>query len=125
MKIFFRTQFSSLAATAVDFLLIIFFVEILKAHYTVAVVFGAIAGALCNFFINRFWSFEASSGALKYQGFRYILVWTGSVLLNVGGVYLLTEFFMISYIFSKISIAVIVGLCFNYVLQKRYVFSTK
>lgn len=125
MKIFIKAQLSSLVATAVDFLTMIFFVEIFKIHYTFGVVFGAMAGALTNFLINRYWSFKVADKPVKEQSFKYFLVWTGSVLLNVSGVYLLTQFLKINYIFSKITVSIIVGLGFNYLLQKKYVFSTK
>ena len=125
MKIFFKAQISSLLASAVDFLLMICFVEILEVHYTLAVAVGAIGGALTNFMINRYWSFEVSDKPAQQQSYKYILVWIGSVLLNVSGVYLLTRFLKLDYIFSKIIVSVCVGLSFNYVLQKKYVFSPR
>ena len=125
MKIFLKAQLSSLMATAVDFLLMICFVEIFKVHFTAGVILGAMGGAMTNFLVNRYWSFEVTDKPVKEQSFKYILVWTGSVLLNVCGVYFVTNLLKISYVFSKIIVAIVVGLSFNYVLQKKYVFSTK
>lgn len=125
MKIFFKAQASSLVASLADLIVFICLAEILKIHYTVAIVFGAIAGAAINFLINRIWSFESTQQPVKQQSFKYLIVWVGSVLLNAAGTYLLTNFFKISYIVSKIGVAILVGLSFNYVLQKKYVFSVK
>lgn len=124
MKIFFKAQLSSLLATAVDFTVTIFGHNILQLYYMFAVFNGAIAGALTNFFLNRHWSFSAEKENVAQQGAKYVLVWFGSLLLNLGGVYLLTEFGGVKYIISKILIAVLVGISFNYLLQKKYVFNT-
>jgi putative flippase GtrA len=122
MKVFFKAQLSSLLATAADFLLTGCFAELVHLHYTVAVMLGALGGAFTNFAINRYWSFNAQAMPVRQQTYRYGLVWLGSVLLNVSGVYLLTRFFGMHYMISKMIVAVIVGLSFNYLLQKEYVF---
>ncbi|PBQ32815.1 GtrA family protein [Sphingobacteriaceae bacterium] len=122
MKTFLKAQFSALIATGVDFLVMICLVEILEWHYTLAVFVGAIGGALTNFLVNRYWAFDLIEQPVKQQSLKYSLVWMGSVLLNVSGVYLMTQVFKVSYIFSKIMVAIIVGLSFNYLLQKNFVF---
>lgn len=125
MKLFFRAQLSSLLATAIDFIMMVLAVEAFHLHYTVAVVMGAISGAAANFTVNRYWSFGAAKTSFRQQGIRYVLVWAGSVLLNVSGVYLLTHFLEVPYLLSRIVIAVLVGLTFNYLLQKQFVFAAK
>lgn len=125
MRTFFKAQLSSLLATAVDFLTMVCLVELFGLHYSLAVVAGAVAGALSNFLVNRYWSFKVSDMPVKQQSLKYVVVWTGSVLLNVTGVYILTHFARLSYMLSKIIVAVLVGLGFNYVLQKKYVFSAR
>jgi putative flippase GtrA len=125
MKPFLKAQLSSLLATAVDFLLMVACVEFVRMHYIAGVVVGAFGGAFTNFVINRHWSFAVANASLRVQALKYALVWTGSLLLNVFGVYLLTGLGGFSYILSKIIVAVSVGLGFNYLLQKQYVFGTK
>ncbi len=125
MKLFLKAQLSSLLATAVDFLLMVAAVELLHIHYTLAVVVGAVGGALTNFIINRYWSFQAAQAPVKQQGLKYALVWVGSLLLNVSGVYLFTRFAGLSYLAARVIVAVSVGLGFNFVLQKQYVFNAK
>jgi len=125
MLLFIRAQASSLIATLVDFLATILLVELFKVHYVPAGIAGAMAGALTNFSINRQWAFRLKKESVQKQSMRYAVVWAGSLLLNTLGLYTLTHFFKIKYIVSKIITALIVGMGFNYVLQKNYVFSTK
>lgn len=122
MKTFFKAQFSSLFATGIDFSVTIACHELLHLHYMVSVFAGAMAGALGNFFINRYWSFKAEKQNVTNQGLKYLLVWFGSILLNMSGVYFLTEYSNMQYLLSKILTAIVVGIGFNYVLQKKYVF---
>ncbi len=124
MKAFFKAQASSLLATAVDFITTAGFVELANWHYTLAVIMGAVAGALANFLINRYWAFDAGAQSARQQGYRYALVWLGSLLLNVCGVYVFTRFLKLHYLFAKMLVATMVGLGFNYLLQKEYVFNT-
>lgn len=123
MRTFFKTQISSLLATLVDFLTTILCVELLKIQILEASILGAMTGAFTNFLVNKYWSFETGTSGLKRQSLRYFLVWIGSVLLNTLGLYILTGVFHINYIFSKITVAIIVGIAFNYTLQKHYVFA--
>lgn len=124
MKTFLKAQLSSLIATAVDFTVSILLVEIFGLDYlAVSVAAGAVFGAITNFIINRYWTFEAKEKRVAKQSLRYLLVWAGSLLLNVSGTYSLNHFFNLQYVLAKISVAVIVGLTFNYILQKKYVFA--
>ena len=122
MLVFLKAQASSLIATLVDFIFTIILVEIFNQHYIVASVAGAIAGAVTNFIVNRQWVFRSKEEAVQKQSVRYILVWLGSLTLNTSGIYILTHFITIKYFISKIIISLIVGIGFNYVLQKNYVF---
>jgi putative flippase GtrA len=125
MKIFLRTQISSLLATLVDFVITIMLVEFDNSQYLIATSFGAVGGAITNFIINKYWSFKMGSRKdLKNQSARYLLVWVGSIFLNIFGSNLTMKVFNIPYLISKIIISLIVGIGFNYTLQKKYVFAT-
>lgn len=98
------------------------FTEWLGGWYVLGTALGALSGAIANFLLNRHWSFQASGGGWKRQAFRYSLVSTGSLLLNTGGVYLLTEFARLYYMVSVVIISIGVGLFFNYPLFHSYVY---
>ena len=117
-----RSQFAALTATASDFTVTIFLKAIIGLWYVSAVALGAAVGALVAFFLNRNWVFKLKVNSIRVQAFRYGLVAGGSWVLNTGGVYLLTESLGISYLYSKIIVSIFIGLSYNYILAKRFVF---
>ncbi|WP_317897865.1 GtrA family protein [Aurantibacillus circumpalustris] len=125
MLIFFKAQASSLIATAVDFITTIVFVELFFQHYVTANIAGALMGALTNFGINRQWVFGAKKQKVQKQSMRYTFVWFGSLFLSTSGIYILTHFLGLKYFISKMITSLVVGITFNYWLQKKYVFSNK
>lgn len=124
MWTFFKAQLSSLFATVLDFTVTIFLVEALKINYVESTILGAFAGAIGNFYVNKYWAFDTGKTQLKKQSYRYSVVWVGSVILNASGIYLLSHFFKTAYVIAKIIVAIVVGVGFNYTLQKRYVFNS-
>lgn len=66
--------------------------------------------------------FKSNKKSVGMQVFRYGLVAGGSWVLNTGGVYILTESMGISYLYSKIIVSIFIGLSYNYILAKRFVF---
>lgn len=124
MQVFLKAQLSSLIATVVDFGITIIFIEVLKLGYVPATINGALVGAAINFFINRSWSFKQEKNKIKKQGLKYGIVWLGSIGLNVGLSNLIIVSFNTPYLLSKTLISAIIGITFNYTLQKYYVFSS-
>ena len=125
MQKFFKAQAASIFATLADFSMTFFLVEICHQHYLFAAAFGALTGAAVNFSMNRYWTFNVTSQSVKKQSYKYALVWTGSLMLNLSGTYVLTHFLLVNYILSKTITAICVGMGFNYTLQKNYVFAAK
>ena len=119
---FSRSQISSVVATAADFGVLFALVEFLGVWYVAATAIGSVVGALANFLINRHWSFEATHGKITGQAFRYGVVSAGSLGLNTGGVYLLTDFGKIHYALSVLGVSIAVGFVFNFPLHRQYVF---
>lgn len=117
-----KAQAASLAGTAVDFLVTIFCVEVLRSWYLLATVLGNGAGGLTNFYLGRHHVFNASQQSAQLQGVRYFMVWLGSMILNAAGVYLFTQILHFNYLHSKIVISLLVGVGFNYFLQLHFVF---
>lgn len=122
MFTFLKSQAASLIASGVDFLVTIFAVEILGLWYVAATVIGTISGGITHFAIGRNWVFNAADKNIPTQATKYFLVWNGSLLLNASGVYALTHYLGLNYIFSKITVSLLVGFFYNFILQKRYVF---
>ena len=88
---FLRAQLSAQFATLADFILTYVCFQWLGIYYVIATSIGAITGGIVNCVINYKWAFATKDCQFKWVFFKYILVWVGSFLLNVGGVYLLVE----------------------------------
>lgn len=117
-----KAQAASLAGTAVDFLVTIGCVEALHVWYLIATILGNTAGGITNFYLGRHVVFQAAQHDARKQSVRYFLVWLGSMLLNASGVYLFTQVLHANYVYSKIAVSLLVGIGFNYFLQRDFVF---
>lgn len=126
---FTRSQISSLTATLVDFSILVFLVEICGLWYVTSTALGAFAGAVTNFLMGRHWSFRKTvnpdmtvNRELHAQIFKYALVSGASLGLNSFGVYVFTEHFGLMYAVSKMIVALLIGIFFNFPLHRSFVF---
>jgi len=123
VKTFFKAQAALILGSIADFLITIILVEIFKCWYIIANLIGNICGNLSQFIISRNWAFKAGDGKISSQFFRFILVWLGNLLLSAAGVFFFTRYIHLNYIISKTITSVLLGLTYNYLLQKEFVFS--
>jgi len=121
-RLFFSSQIAAFIGTVVDFITVILLTELFGIWYVVSNVVGAFFGAVVNFWLGRSWVFKSTESKIHHQAFRYALVSFGSIILNTLGVYLLTEYLKLNYIFSKIIIAISIAFTYNFFLQKEFVF---
>ncbi|ADQ80551.1 GtrA family protein [Paludibacter propionicigenes WB4] len=122
---FFKAQVASLTATLVDFSITYILTSFVGFSYILSSGIGVVCGGVVNFTLGRYWVFSAENEKKADQIPRYMLVWLSSMLLNMGGIIFFTEIVGLYYLISKIATAVIVGVFFNYYLQKTFVFKTK
>ena len=98
-----------------------------------ATIAGSVTGGILNCAINYKWAFRTKDCKLTNVFFKYILVWIGSIGLNSGGTFVLTELLIrqndiikisdsTAFITSKIIISVIVAVLWNYNLHRIFVF---
>jgi putative flippase GtrA len=111
-----------LKAQAASFLITILLVELTGAGPVPASVEGNISGGIINFIINRTWVFGDGEKKVHIQVLRYILVWWGNLALSALGMYLFTHYTNINYVVAKIFVSMVLGIFYNYFLQKRFVF---
>ena len=121
-KLFVGAQLAALAGTVVDFAIFILLHNVLQVWYMTALVISAIAGAVTNFLLGRYWVFESTEHKIHHQAFRYVLVSAGSLGLNALGVYAFTEFIHFPPLVSKVIVAIIVAISYNFLLQKNFVY---
>ena len=130
MITFTKAQIASILATAVDFAVTFLLLQICGAIGIRGMVFagvasgamGTICGGVTHFLISRSWVFNAQEGKWAAQVNRYVVVWTGNLLLNVSGLWLMMHYAGLRPMLAKAIVAVTVAVCYNYVLQKRFVF---
>lgn len=123
--VFAKAQVSAFSGGIVDYLVMIACTELLHIHYTISIAIGGIIGAIVNFSINRYWTFDANQASKNPVGnqlIKFIFVVAGSITLKSSGTYLFTNSLHIDYKISRIAVDIIVSLSFNYVLQKYWVF---
>jgi len=123
VKTFTKSQLAAIIATAIDFLCLVVLVELLNVWYVTATAIAALCGAISHFSLGRWWSFKDSDTSWRKQASRYTLVSISSLVLNTIGVYLLTEGLALQYLLSKIIIAIVIAVGFNYPLHRYYVFT--
>jgi len=125
VKIFAKAQASAFIGGLIDYLVMIACTEFLLIHYTISIAIGGVVGAIVNFSINRYWTYQAHGAAVGFQFLKFIFVVAGSILLKSSGTYLVTTFLGIDYKISRIIIDIFVSLGFNFVLQKYWVFKKR
>lgn len=122
MITFLKANISSSIASFFDYLVTIFLVSFFRVDVVIASTTGTICGGVLNFLVGRNWVFKSKQRKAHKQAVRYGLVWSGNLLLNTGGMYLLTKMLKVHYVFAKFFVSFVVGIFYNYTLQKRYVF---
>ncbi|WP_242917856.1 GtrA family protein [Pontibacter liquoris] len=122
MFTFLKAQAASLLASFVDFLVTILAVEYFGFWYLAGTVIGTISGGVTHFSLGRTWVFNASGRTMPTQAFKYLMVWNGSLLLNATGVFAVTHYSGVNYMYSKAFTSLFVGFFYNYIIHKRYVF---
>jgi phosphatidylglycerophosphate synthase/putative flippase GtrA len=116
-----RTVITASVATLIDFIVVTSLVETVLSAPVLATLLGAGVGALCNFSLNRYWTFK-HDGACVEQATRYTFVSGSSALLNALGVAALLLLPALDYRIAWCVARATVFLLWNYPLQRDYVF---
>lgn len=124
MLTYLKAQASSLVASATDFGVTIIAANLFGWWYLAASITGTVTGGAVNFYVNRKWVFESESTAIKWQILKYVLVWTGNLIIVTVGVFMLTHFFNLNYVLAKVLSSILTGVSYNYIMQKQFIFSS-
>ncbi len=122
MKTFLKANVASLTASLCDYLVTFIFKHFLHFDAVNASITGTVFGGIINFLISRRWVFKSVDSPVFYQGKKYLLTWTGNLILNALGVYLLIRFAGLFYMTAKVTTSLFVAVAYNYPIQKKYVF---
>ena len=131
-KAFFTAQIASI----MDFVSTVLLSSVLGVYYVVATTIGAVLGGVVNCCMNYKWVFPMSDSRKCFIALKFFFVWLGSITFNTWGTYLLTEWMKDSdwviailgqyhdqiYILSKVLVAILVAVFWNYQLQRLFVY---
>jgi hypothetical protein len=121
-KLFIRVQIASILGSAADYLVTVFMASLLNIYYLLSNFTGNICGGTVQFLLCRKWAFHAEEGKLNWQIVRFVLVFSGNIALSAAGVFLFTNYGHLHYVLSKTIVSILLGVTYNYILQKRFVF---
>ncbi len=121
---FFKGQLSSGVATTVDWGLMTGLI-LSGIHYLYAVVCGALAGAITDFSVKKWWVFEAQRERVDGQAARYSLVSAMSAGLNCLLAYGLVDGLRIHKNIGVIVGSTLIAFAWNYPMHRLYVFRRK
>lgn len=138
---FIRSSISSQIASWVDLgLSTLFFAFVFVAldgvyRSNLSVAVGAVAGGVVNCCINYRFTFHAKGQSVRCVAVKYVMIWAGSLLLNMYGTtflsyalshweWLLSIGFKEDGIFatSRLIVSLIVSLAWNFVMQRNFVY---
>ncbi|PWT75247.1 MAG: GtrA family protein [Bacteroidetes bacterium] len=122
MRTFLKVQAASIIGSAADYLITILLLKIFHFWYLAANFTGNVTGGAVQFILSRGWAFQGGRGGIKIQIIKYILFFVGNILLSACGVFLLTHFAGLDPIISKTITSILLGLTYNYFVQKKFVF---
>jgi len=120
---FIKVQAASVIGSAADYVTTILLVEYFHCWYLLGNFLGNLVGGICLFILSRRWIFRSNKTSVRLQAIRFILMFAGNLLLSALGVFILTHYLGLNYILSKTIVSVLLGVSYNYLMQKRFVFS--
>ena len=122
---FSKAQGSALISTVCDYLMRLLLNIIIGFSYINATFFGALTGGFFNCCINYRFVFSGNDARKRDVAWRYLIIWTGSVVFNTAGTGFFKEVFGIKAYFSMLLTSAIVAICWNYMMQRLFVFRSK
>lgn len=133
--LFLKASVASQIASWVDMGLGILLKLVFNVDIKLATAIGAITGGIINCSINYKWTFKANSCSVPAVVIKYILVWTGSLLLNMYGTALLDNAFANSTTLAewgikagvyttvaRVGTSLLVSIFWNFMLQRYFVY---
>jgi putative flippase GtrA len=122
---FLKGQLASGIATSVDWGLMTILI-LSGVYYITAAVIGAVAGAITDFSVKKWWVFDAAKRErVEVQVARYALVSGIGAALNAGLAYLLVDGLHIHQNIGVILASTVIGFAWNYPMHRLYVFRVK
>ena len=117
-----RVGVSGVVATSIDVATLIFLVEVVGCHVTLAAFLAAALGGVSNFLINKYWAFRDGSPIDLRQVSVYAFVSLITAAFVAAAVHLLAVVMVLPYLLAKAIAAALVFVVWTYPAQARLVF---
>lgn len=76
--------------------------------YLISAVIGGVANLVSNFLLQKYWTFKNNErGATHKQIMKYTFLFIGIGLINLGGLYVLTEWIGIWYMLAQLIVSTV------------------
>ncbi len=96
--------------------------EIFKVFYLISEIIAFIFSALQNYLLNKIWTFkEELKSSIFQKGFKYFIISLISLIVNLGTLYILVEFFDFWYLFAEMG-AILLSFMINFLGNKIWTF---
>jgi putative flippase GtrA len=122
---FARSSASSLAAVALEALLLTLLVSGLHIHYLVASAIGTLAYFAASFTLHRIWTFRGAKGQIRWQLARYALVAGIGSGLGIGLIALLVGKAQLPYLVGWAMAGLMVFTGWTHPMNRRFAFRAK
>lgn len=117
-----KAQLSAFLGGLFDFSVYTVGIQVLGFTAYISNIISGSSGAIVNFTINRYWTFNNTSTPVGKQLAKFVLVVIGSISLKSTGIFFLVVNLSLNPYFSKIVMEILVSLGFNFLMQKYWVF---
>jgi putative flippase GtrA len=117
-----RVGVSGGVATGLDVAALIFLVEVLGSHVTLAAFVAAALGGVSNFLVNKYWAFGDHSRIDLRQVTVYTFVSLVTAAFVAVTIHLLAVVMVVPYLLAKAIAAALVFVIWTYPAQARLVF---
>ena len=111
--------------TIINLVVLFTFTEFLGIFYLISGGVGFILGSTANYFINKKWVFREDIKHKVYtKYFKYIIISILALMINLGMLFIFTEFVKIYYLLSQI-IAGIFAFSVRFTISKFWIFKNQ
>lgn len=122
IKEFLKAQLSAFVGGMSDLSIYSFCYKILLFSAPFSNAISGSLGAVVNFLINRYWSFNSANSSIGSQLWKFVIVVVGSITLKSIGIHFFVDVWQWHFLLSKLLVEIVVSLGFNFTLQKFWVF---
>lgn len=122
---FTKAESSAVMATAFDYIVLFICDKLLGWDFYLSTFIGAVCGGTMNCFINYNFVFYSSDLKKAQVVSRYFIIWSGSIILNFLGTLFFKGVVHMKAYYARVVTTVLVGICWNYGMQRCFVFYSK